>query len=97
MFDAGAPGDLQSLLRHVSTRSMFFFQQYILRPASIGAVAPSSQALAREMLDWLELESAQAVLEVGPGTGSMTEALAELLGIEDTVELEWRFATEESG
>jgi hypothetical protein len=26
----------------------------------------------------------------------VTEALAELLGIEGTVELEWRFATEES-
>jgi hypothetical protein len=27
----------------------------------------------------------------------VTEALAELLAIEDTVEVEWRFATEESG
>jgi phosphatidylethanolamine/phosphatidyl-N-methylethanolamine N-methyltransferase len=74
-FDAGAPGDLQTLLRSVSTRSMFFFQQYILRPGLIGSVAPSSQALAREMLDWLELDRAQAVLEVGPGTGAFTKAL----------------------
>lgn len=75
MFGSGPNGNLQSLLRDVSTRSMFFLQQYLLRPALIGAVAPSSQALAREMLDWLELDTAKAVLEVGPGTGAFTKAL----------------------
>ena len=74
-FGSGANGDLQSLIRNVSTRSVFFLQQYLLRPGLIGSVAPSSQALAREMLDWLELGSAQAVLEVGPGTGAFTKAL----------------------
>lgn len=80
MLGGGANGDLQSLLRDVSTRSMFFLQQYILRPATIGAVIPSSQALAREMMDWLELDRARAVLEVGPGTGAFTKALLPRVG-----------------
>ena len=41
----------------------------------IGAVAPSSDHLARTMIEGLDLKSARAVLEYGPGTGIVTDHL----------------------
>jgi len=52
-----------------------FFREYVLQPAITGAVAPSSQFLAREMVAGLELELARAVVELGAGTGSFTRAI----------------------
>jgi phospholipid N-methyltransferase len=46
---------------------------------STAAVAPSSRFLAREMVRPLPLASAKTVVELGPGTGVMTEALLEML------------------
>ncbi|MGH9789682.1 MAG: class I SAM-dependent methyltransferase [Candidatus Acidiferrales bacterium] len=46
-----------------------------MKPAIVGAVMPSSGALAREMVSWLELDRARAVLEFGPGTGAFTKAI----------------------
>ena len=50
-----------------------FFRQFLLNPASTGAVLPSSAFLAREIVDELDLQHAQNVLEYGPGTGAFTE------------------------
>ena len=73
----------------------------VLGPRSFGithAVLPCGTRLV------LRHDGRQALSEiidnvlVEPGRQlEVTEALAELLGIEGTVELEWRFATEESG
>jgi len=63
------------MFRSASTRSILFLEQYLLRPGRTGAVLPSSQALAREMVAWLELDRARHVLEFGPGTGAFTKAL----------------------
>ncbi len=52
-----------------------FLREYFLRPGTIGAVMPSSKSLAEEMISWLELDAATAILEYGPGTGPFTEAL----------------------
>jgi phosphatidylethanolamine/phosphatidyl-N-methylethanolamine N-methyltransferase len=46
---------------------------------TVGAVAPSSRYLAQAMLGPLPLEKARVVVELGPGTGVMTEALLEVL------------------
>jgi len=46
---------------------------------TVGAVAPSSRYLAQAMLGPLPLERARVVVELGPGTGVMTEALLEVL------------------
>jgi phosphatidylethanolamine/phosphatidyl-N-methylethanolamine N-methyltransferase len=46
---------------------------------TVGAVAPSSRYLAQAMLGPLPLERARVVVELGPGTGVMTEALLEAL------------------
>ena len=49
-----------------------FLQEFVLSPTATGAIAPSSPALAKEMVEGLELERATAVLEYGPGTGAFT-------------------------
>ncbi|MGH9789680.1 MAG: class I SAM-dependent methyltransferase [Candidatus Acidiferrales bacterium] len=56
-------------------RPLLFLHQYVVKPAIVGAVVPSSPALAREMVSWLELDRARAVLEFGPGTGAFTKAI----------------------
>lgn len=74
---------------------------HVLGPDSLGvthAVLPCGTKLV------LRYDGREVLTEVidnalvEPGRQlEVTEALAALLGIEDTVELEWRFATEESG
>ena len=53
--------------------SFRFLAQFLAHPSTIGAVWPSSAALAKAMLEGLPLESARLVVELGPGTGSFTE------------------------
>lgn len=50
-----------------------FLRQFILRPTTVGAIAPSSRALAREMLATIDLGPGARVCEYGPGTGVFTE------------------------
>src|SRR5438034_11026142 len=50
-----------------------FLREFLTTPAVIGAVAPSSEHLARTMLAGLDLRNARAVLEYGPGTGIVTD------------------------
>lgn len=47
------------------------------KPISTGAIAPSSRALAEALLGGLPLSNSRSVLEVGPGTGAITEVLLE--------------------
>jgi len=49
-----------------------FIREFAGAPASIGAIAPSSVSLAKEMVRDLQLGNSEAVLEYGPGTGSFT-------------------------
>ncbi|MBL7977849.1 MAG: methyltransferase domain-containing protein [Bacteroidetes Order II. Incertae sedis bacterium] len=48
-------------------------------PLHVGALMPSSPALARAMVEGLEIKPGQTVLELGPGTGSLTQALNDRL------------------
>jgi phosphatidylethanolamine/phosphatidyl-N-methylethanolamine N-methyltransferase len=50
-----------------------FLREFIAKPTVIGAVVPSSEHLARAMLEGLDLKGAGAVLEYGPGTGIFTD------------------------
>ncbi len=52
-----------------------FLRQFILRPGMVGAIAPSSRALAKEMLATIDLGPGARVCEYGPGTGVFTEAI----------------------
>src|SRR5580658_2540994 len=52
-----------------------FLQEWIANPQGVGAVAPSSPKLAEAMAQWLPADPDSFVLELGPGTGVVTEAL----------------------
>ena len=43
----------------------------------MGAIAPSSKSLGTAMARWLPSDSGSVVLELGPGTGAITQALLE--------------------
>ncbi len=49
-----------------------FLTNFRKSPRTVGAIAPSSQRLARTMLDGLDLGPAARVVELGPGTGAVT-------------------------
>ncbi|MBC8167298.1 MAG: methyltransferase domain-containing protein, partial [Bryobacteraceae bacterium] len=55
-------------------------RQFVRYPFIVGAVAPSSRHLARAMADALDLAEARTVVELGPGTGALTEAVLSRLG-----------------
>ncbi len=52
---------------------VLYLREYLKKPTEIGAVAPSSDELARAMLEGLDLENARAVVEYGPGNGTITD------------------------
>ena len=54
-----------------------FIRSWIERPLSIGAVTPSSKILARTMARYVDPNSTGPVVELGPGTGPVTEALVQ--------------------
>ena len=54
-----------------------FIRSWIERPLSIGAVTPSGKILARTMARYVDPNSNGPVVELGPGTGPVTEALVQ--------------------
>jgi len=56
-----------------------FLSHFRKSPRTVGAIAPSSQRLARAMLDGLPLEPGVSVVELGPGTGAITGEIARRL------------------
>jgi phosphatidylethanolamine/phosphatidyl-N-methylethanolamine N-methyltransferase len=54
-----------------------FIGSWIKKPLAVGAVTPSSKLLARTMAQYVDPDGAGPVIELGPGTGPITEALVE--------------------
>lgn len=52
-----------------------FIRSWLEKPLATGAVMPSSRVLARTMAGYVELDVPGPVIELGPGTGPVTEAL----------------------
>jgi phosphatidylethanolamine/phosphatidyl-N-methylethanolamine N-methyltransferase len=52
-----------------------FLKSLVARPRAIGAIAPSSPALARKIAQQVDPAVPGTVLELGPGTGVVTDAL----------------------
>src|SRR5579883_161729 len=52
-----------------------FIRTWMEKPLSIGAVAPSSRVLARAMAAYVDASRNGPIIELGPGTGPVTEAL----------------------
>jgi phosphatidylethanolamine/phosphatidyl-N-methylethanolamine N-methyltransferase len=71
-----------------------FVREFLRSPGSVGAVWPSSPALAREIIRSAQVATADFVLEIGPGNGAFTGEIlsslrpgARFLAIEKSVEL----------
>ena len=52
-----------------------FLRSWFERPLVTGAVTPSGKMLARTMASYVDPQSSGPVIELGPGTGPVTEAL----------------------
>ncbi|MEM7625607.1 MAG: rRNA adenine N-6-methyltransferase family protein [Planctomycetota bacterium] len=73
----------------MSNTPLKFLGSFVRNPRQMGAVVPSSAALAKAMVRGLDVRDGQSVVELGPGTGAFTRAIlrglpdgAEYLGIE---------------
>ncbi len=55
--------------------SGMFLREWFADPQRTGSVTPSSPKLAAAMARWLPADPESYVLELGPGTGAVTEAL----------------------
>jgi phosphatidylethanolamine/phosphatidyl-N-methylethanolamine N-methyltransferase len=54
-----------------------FLRSWIEKPLHMGAVMPSGRVLARTMAQYVNVDSSAPVVELGPGTGAITNALIE--------------------
>jgi phosphatidylethanolamine/phosphatidyl-N-methylethanolamine N-methyltransferase len=54
-----------------------FLTEFFRNWKTVGAVAPSSPALARRMMESAQVGHARHVLELGPGTGAFTAAIVD--------------------
>ncbi|MFM9153852.1 MAG: class I SAM-dependent methyltransferase [Methylocystis sp.] len=52
-----------------------FIRQWVENPRLIGAVSPSGPALAKAMASYVDLKKQGPIIELGPGTGPVTQAL----------------------
>jgi phospholipid N-methyltransferase len=60
----------------------------------VSAVAPSSQKLARAMVNGLDLKPNEGLIEIGPGTGALTRQIREVIPESNDylgIELEGKF------
>lgn len=56
-----------------------FLREFIRNWKTVGAVAPSSRELANLMMEAAGVAGAQRILELGPGTGAFTQAIADVM------------------
>jgi phospholipid N-methyltransferase len=56
------------------------FSRFLRSPRTVGALSASSQALARAIVDAIDLDGPVRVVELGPGTGALTGPILERLG-----------------
>jgi phospholipid N-methyltransferase len=54
---------------------LIFLKQYLFKPRTTGAIAPSSKRLASKMIENIDFGSAKCIVEYGPGTGVFTDKL----------------------
>jgi phospholipid N-methyltransferase len=53
------------------------FKHFVRNPGEIGAICPSSSYLSEAIVSDIGIEKADAILEIGPGTGVFTEKIIE--------------------
>ncbi len=52
-----------------------FLREFVTKPFTIGAIAPSSRRLAAAMVAGVDFGAARAIVEFGPGLGAFTAAI----------------------
>jgi phosphatidylethanolamine/phosphatidyl-N-methylethanolamine N-methyltransferase len=62
---------------NTAAEHLHFLKGLLARPKNVGAIAPSSPRLARAIAREIDPKVEGPVLELGPGTGVVTEALIE--------------------
>lgn len=74
--------------------ALTFLRNFVRHPVKVGAIAPSSHGLAKMMVESIDWDSANTVIEYGPGTGVFTEQIvrhlhpgAKFFAIEQSPEL----------
>src|ERR1043165_570196 len=74
-----ATGDLigEGMPDTTAAEHLNFIRGLLARPKNVGAIAPSSPALAKAIAAQVDPTRRGPVLELGPGTGIVTEALIE--------------------
>ena len=73
---------LQSALNHAKRNlrlddDVRFIRSWLERPMQMGAVVPSGKFLARTMARFVDPNTSGPIIELGPGTGPVTEAMVE--------------------
>ncbi len=61
-----------------------FIQAMLKNPLSVGAVTPSSRALAQKMIEGISPNKDSIILELGVGTGAVTSEIASILPDHDS-------------
>ncbi len=61
--------------------SWIFFREAFVNWRDTGAIAPSSTKLARQMIRTAGVETAQCILELGPGTGPFTSQICSAMPV----------------
>lgn len=66
-----------------------FFREFFCNPTAVGAIAPSSRFLAKEITRYFscEQQEPQYILEVGAGTGSFSEHIVNSMNPNDHLDL----------
>lgn len=62
----------------MSDPAVSFLKEFVSKPQEIGAIVPSSPALARAMVDGVDWSRVRTVVEYGPGPGAITGAILPL-------------------
>ncbi|MBI3026730.1 methyltransferase domain-containing protein [Candidatus Woesearchaeota archaeon] len=57
--------------------SLLHLSTFLKNPKEVGAVAPSSKFLTKEVISSIEFKSLNTIVELGPGTGTFTRAILE--------------------
>ena len=56
-----------------------FLSTFLRHPVATGAIAPSSQYLAQQMVGWIDWQRVTTCVEFGPGTGAFTPNILDCL------------------
>jgi phosphatidylethanolamine/phosphatidyl-N-methylethanolamine N-methyltransferase len=59
-----------------TSRGLYFFRRFLRNPREVRALLPSTRHLGEAMVRGLMLQPGDVVVEYGPGTGALTQAIA---------------------